>query len=365
MIVRMKHVRALEPVTRIQVSNSQQSSARTPSERPCSIMIMMTVQVGLPVLNGERYLDRCLNSLLSQRYPCIEILISDNGSIDGTVELAKSFERDYRNVHFFPGEKGTAVDNFRWLLERADSNAFMWAAHDDLWGPEFVATGIEALQDGFDYWVPKWWIGDIEDDFGWEPREHPLSFVSSSDAVERVISYINMRHESFKDILVYGLFGTDFLKAAMSRYAGVYYEWADNDSFGNTLGALICWRGRGRTSSETQFWKQNEWYSDLLPRYPILMTGERKTSLRNWRLARLKRRLRKAPSRSLRATGLVELCQHFPELTKTICSLFENQTEIFGEFYLCKDHERYKGSAFAEFDFWRQQQQVAMVQRNL
>lgn len=50
------------------------------------------VSIGLVTLNGKKYLKNCLNSILKQDYPNVEILVVDNGSTDGTVDfLHKEF----------------------------------------------------------------------------------------------------------------------------------------------------------------------------------------------------------------------------------------------------------------------------------
>jgi GT2 family glycosyltransferase len=48
------------------------------------------VSVIIPNWNGKRFLADCLNSLASQTYPSLEIVVVDNGSTDGSVELLKT-----------------------------------------------------------------------------------------------------------------------------------------------------------------------------------------------------------------------------------------------------------------------------------
>lgn len=53
----------------------------------------------VPVYNSEKYLSRCLSSLINQTEKEIEIIIINDGSTDGTEQIAKSFaEKDSRIV---------------------------------------------------------------------------------------------------------------------------------------------------------------------------------------------------------------------------------------------------------------------------
>ncbi len=44
------------------------------------------VSIGLPVFNGEQYLEQCIQSLLAQTYTQFELVICDNASTDATEE---------------------------------------------------------------------------------------------------------------------------------------------------------------------------------------------------------------------------------------------------------------------------------------
>src|SRR5690606_1400221 len=55
------------------------------------------VTVAMPVYNGADYIERALDSLLAQDFEDFELIISDNGSTDGTDEIARRYaERDPR-----------------------------------------------------------------------------------------------------------------------------------------------------------------------------------------------------------------------------------------------------------------------------
>jgi glycosyltransferase involved in cell wall biosynthesis len=104
------------------------------------------VTIGVPVWNGARHLEQCLDSLLAQTYDDIEIVISDNASTDCTPEICRAYcARDERvSYHRQPANIGAAA-NYNFLLDQARGELFKWAAHDDVCAPEFVERCVAAL----------------------------------------------------------------------------------------------------------------------------------------------------------------------------------------------------------------------------
>ncbi|MBK8523305.1 MAG: glycosyltransferase family 2 protein [Betaproteobacteria bacterium] len=105
------------------------------------------VTIGMPIRNGDPYFERALASVLAQDYPNLEIVVSDNGSTDGTAEiLARAAATDPRIRVFRQSEMLTAFDNFAWVLRQARGLYFMWAAHDDLRPANYVSSLVASLQ---------------------------------------------------------------------------------------------------------------------------------------------------------------------------------------------------------------------------
>jgi len=54
---------------------------------------MKRVSIIIPVYNGEKYIERCLNSLINQSYKDIEIIAINDGSTDSTLEKLKKYKQ--------------------------------------------------------------------------------------------------------------------------------------------------------------------------------------------------------------------------------------------------------------------------------
>ena len=97
------------------------------------------VSIGMPIFNGETYLEEAIVSLLSQTYTNLELVISDNYSNDHTRDICLKYqEKDHRIIYFRQDNKIAAEDNFQFVLEHSTGDFFMWAADDDTWDGEWV-----------------------------------------------------------------------------------------------------------------------------------------------------------------------------------------------------------------------------------
>lgn len=100
------------------------------------------ISVVVPVYNVERYLSRCLDSLIHQTYENIEVLLVDDGSIDSSGKIADEYAKEDSRVRVFhisnsgvsgarnfaldnmTGEYVTFVDSDDWLETDWIENAF-------------------------------------------------------------------------------------------------------------------------------------------------------------------------------------------------------------------------------------------------
>jgi len=104
------------------------------------------VSVGLPVRDGGAALDLALTALRQQSHSELEIIVCENGSQDDSLRVALAHAAQDSRVRVVPADPPVdAVSNFNRCLGMARGAFFMWAAHDDLFEPEFIGACLEAL----------------------------------------------------------------------------------------------------------------------------------------------------------------------------------------------------------------------------
>lgn len=104
------------------------------------------VTIGMPVRNGGVLLADALRSVMAQDEQDFELIISDNGSTDGSTGVLQLAAAADQRVRYFRQEPSlTAYDNFHFVLAQARGEYFMWAAHDDRRDADFVSRMLTAL----------------------------------------------------------------------------------------------------------------------------------------------------------------------------------------------------------------------------
>jgi glycosyltransferase involved in cell wall biosynthesis len=104
--------------------------------------------VGLPVFDGEPYLEACVRSILDQTYADFELVIADNASTDATADICRAFsDVDARVRYLRHSQNIGAGPNHNFVLEQATGELFRWAAADDLVGPTAFARCVELLDE--------------------------------------------------------------------------------------------------------------------------------------------------------------------------------------------------------------------------
>ena len=108
------------------------------------------VSVCITSYNYGRYLRDAVESALSQTYPQIEVVISDNGSTDDTHDVVAAYRDDPR-VRFFVNERNVGLcANHNRAIERARGEYLVILSADDVIFPQHVERLLARIRDPFD-----------------------------------------------------------------------------------------------------------------------------------------------------------------------------------------------------------------------
>ncbi len=104
------------------------------------------VSVHLLAFNGQKYIQACLNSVLNQTYPQIEILVTDNNSSDKTVDYLKKIQAKHKlkivynkkNLGFAKGQNQG--------IERAQGEYILCLNQDVVLDKNFISNALKAFK---------------------------------------------------------------------------------------------------------------------------------------------------------------------------------------------------------------------------
>lgn len=112
---------------------------------------MEKVDILLATYNGEKYIREQIDSILNQTYKEFRLLISDDGSSDGTHQILEEYKnKDNRIEVFIQKENLGVVKNFEFLLEKVESKYYMFSDQDDIWKETKIEKSLNKIEEGFD-----------------------------------------------------------------------------------------------------------------------------------------------------------------------------------------------------------------------
>ena len=108
-----------------------------------------------PVHNGEKYLRSMLDSVLNQTYPFVELFLVDDGSTDGTLEIARSYQERfakknyrYQVIETVHKHASAAINQG---LAQVTGEFLIWPDSDDILEPDSVERRVEFLKSHPEY----------------------------------------------------------------------------------------------------------------------------------------------------------------------------------------------------------------------
>lgn len=182
----------------------------------------LIISILIPVYNVDRYLAQCLDSVLSQTYPHLQVVLVDDGSSDSSWEVCCKYAEIDNRVEVYHQENCGVAETRNHLIEKIKGDYFLFVDSDDWIEPDMVDSLLDmAIQNNADIVNCKNVINDANCDKG--------SQVFEMWSQEQAI-YLFLRHEKFRGSLCTKLVKVDLIN-------GVRFQ--EGISLGED--ALFCW----------------------------------------------------------------------------------------------------------------------------
>ena len=182
----------------------------------------LLVSVGLPVYNGDKTLNRAINSLLNQTYKNIEIIISDNCSTDNTELICRNIASIDERIKYIRQDSNIGPQkNFQYVLKKSSAEFFMWAAHDDEWHQDFIKTNLTQLLNESGSGVSFCNVKCMNEE--WRPIKHikySKEILQGSSILPLIKEVLSPTKYNF---YIYGL----FRKSLLTKYISIDIDFLD------------------------------------------------------------------------------------------------------------------------------------------
>jgi len=192
------------------------------------------VSVVIPIFNARAYLNKALLSVSNQDYSAIELLLIDDGSTDGSIEIAQRFVERFPGSRLILGKNLYASGGRNRGLEEATGKYVLFMDHDDWLDSEYLATVVPLAEKEFaDVVVTDAWFAHQTQNVRFVPPE-------------RVEAY------PFFGIFIWNqLFRREFLIQNRLRFKKMYGE----DYLFNLELCMLSHR-RARCAEAFYYWRQ-------------------------------------------------------------------------------------------------------------
>jgi len=180
---------------------------------------MSKVFIGMPVYNGERFINEAIISLLNQSFQDWKLFISDDCSNDNTGKIVQEFTKMDTRITYHRQIKNIGLyANFKFVLDKANSSHFMWAAQDDIREKNYLKVCVNKLDNNKNLGFATTVMAAI-DSFGRTLiEEKDLLLLSGKPGFLNVARYTLQPEILGKCNLMYGLFRTSAAKATWAAY---------------------------------------------------------------------------------------------------------------------------------------------------
>ncbi|WP_034442229.1 glycosyltransferase family 2 protein [Butyrivibrio sp. AE2032] len=114
------------------------------------------VSIVIPVYNGEKYLSRCLDSVIAQTYSHIEIILVDDGSKDGSLNVCMNYASKDNRIYVETKENTGVSDTRNLGMSKAMGEFIVFIDCDDYVVSGYVEHLVTLMKEGIDLGICGW-----------------------------------------------------------------------------------------------------------------------------------------------------------------------------------------------------------------
>ncbi len=107
--------------------------------------VSVMISVVMTSYNGEKYIGEQIESVLLNLSMEDELIISDDGSKDGTLDLIKAYQDKDERIHLYEGPHKGINANFDYALRQARGEILFICDQDDIWAKEKKEEVLKAF----------------------------------------------------------------------------------------------------------------------------------------------------------------------------------------------------------------------------
>lgn len=147
----------------------------------------MKIQVLLSTYNGEKFLTEQIESIMQQNGVDVTLLIRDDGSVDGTINILKTIQKKYPNkIEIIEGQNVGVTESFFELLKFSNNSNeyYAFADQDDVWLENKLEIACNTIEKQINSdKIPFLYVGN------YTLVNSELEIINVANAIERKIDY--------------------------------------------------------------------------------------------------------------------------------------------------------------------------------
>lgn len=189
--------------------------------------------IGMPVYNDIMFVEQSIKSILDQKNVNFILIISDDGSTDGSAEICLKYAKEDKRINYIRQQKNLGISkNMAFLLGLADTPYFMWAADDDLWDPYFASELIQLLQNNPEAISAFSIYNEINETNEITDKIVDINY-ANNNRYKRLVYFIKNANDGFG----YGVFKTNKIK----HVTFPVWWWPNNKTPYNNIYPTLCY----------------------------------------------------------------------------------------------------------------------------